>query len=402
MTIHLYYDDSYLTEFSGVVLEQRKLGEKNAVILDQTAFYPTSGGQPHDTGTLGPARVIEVEEDPSGVILHLVDGPVPLGSVLGRIDWERRFDHMQQHTGQHILSQAFIKVAQAATVSFHLGKETSTIDIELRQAASSLMEEAEDLATRIVFEDRLVKVLKVDRGGLAALGVRKESAREGEIRVIDVDGFDRSPCGGTHVRHTGEIGMIAILGYEHYKGGTRVEFACGGRALRILRTDHELLKELGKLYSSHPSELQRLTEKFFQERTALSRENAKLQDQIFDLEAQGLVNRADKTRRAILVCASFPGRTLESVKILAQKVAACPRAIAILAALQETAQLVVARNSEAAGDCGAAIKQAVARLGGKGGGKPEIAHAGGIAAAALDAWFQDLEAYFRSANQGGL
>ena len=399
MTIHLYYADSYLTEFAGIVLEQRKLGGKTMVTLDQTAFYPTSGGQPHDTGMLGSAHVVEVEEDPSGAILHVVDSPIQLGPVLGRIDWECRFDHMQQHTGQHILSQAFIKVAQAPTVSFHLGNETSTIDVELSQPTSSLMEQVEDLATRIVFEDRAVTVLTVDRQGLSALGIRKESSREGEIRVIDVEGFDRSPCGGTHVRRTGEIGMIAILGYERYKGGTRVEFAGGWRALRTLRNDHELLRELGKLYSSHPSDLQRLTEKLFQERAALSRQSAKLQDQILDLEAQDLVNRADKSRRALIVRASYPGRSLESVKVLAQKVAAHPRAIAILAAVQETAQLVVARNLEASGDCGAAIKQAAARLGGKGGGKPEIAQAGNIAAAALEAWFQELEAYFTNANQ---
>jgi len=399
MTIHLYYENSYLTEFSGIVLEQRKLGNKSAVTLDQTGFYPTSGGQPHDTGMLGSAQVVEVEEDPWGAILHVVDSYVPLGPVSGRIDWERRFDHMQQHTGQHILSQAFIKVAQAPTVSFHLGKETSTIDVELSQPTSSLMEQAEGLATQIIFEDRLVTVLTVDREGLSALGVRKESSREGEIRVIDVEGFDRSPCGGTHVRRTGEIGMIAILGFERYKGGTRVEFACGWRALRTLRRDHELLRELGKLYSSQPSDLQRLTEKLFQERAALSRDNAKLQDQILDLEAQDLVNRADKSRRALLVRATYPGRSLESVKVLAQKVAAHSRAIAILAAVQETAQVVAARNTDVAGDCGAAIKQAAARFGGKGGGKPEIAQAGSIAAAALDAWFQELEIYFTNANQ---
>jgi alanyl-tRNA synthetase len=196
--------------------------------------------------------------------------------------------------------------------------------------------------------------------------------------------------------------MIAIIGYERYKGGARIEFACGRRAQRILRTNNELLKELGRLYSSHPSDLRRLTEKLFQERAALSRENARLQDQVFDLEAQDLVSRADKTDRAIIVCASFPGRSLESIKILAQKVAARPRAIAVLAAVQETAQLVVAKNPGTAGDCGAAIKQAAARLGGKGGGRPEIAQAGGIAAAALDSWFGELKAYFTSASQAAL
>ncbi len=399
MTIHLYYDDSYLVEFSGVVRELRPRGERYVVILDRTAFYPTSGGQPHDTGTLGSARVVEVEADDSGGILHVVDTPVPPGPVQGRIDWARRFDHMQQHTGQHILSQAFVRVARAATVSFHLGNETSTIDIDLSEPDSSLIVEAENLACCTVFENRRVAVLKSDREGLGALGVRKESDREGEIRVIDVEGFDRSPCGGTHVRNTGETGLISILGYERYKGRTRVEFVCGGRVLRVFRTEHDLLRELGRLHSSAYVDLPRLTEKLLQERGSLLRENARLRDQIFDFEAQDLVNRADKTHVTTLVSASFPGRSLESVKILAQKVAARPRAVAILAAVQGTAQVVVARNPEAAGDCGAAVKQAAARLGGKGGGKPGIAQAGGIAAGALDAWVRELEEYFSNINR---
>ncbi len=402
MTIHLYYDDSYLTEFSAVVRERRDLGGRTAFVLDQTAFYPTSGGQPHDTGMLGPARVVAVEEDASGNILHFLEGQMPQDAVIGRIDWQRRFDHMQQHTGQHILSQACIGVAGAATVGFHLGKETSTIDIEVNEPTAALLAEVEDLSNRIVFEDRAVSVLTSDREGLGALGIRKESTREGEIRVIDVDGFDRSACGGTHVRRTGEIGIIAVLGCERYKGGSRLEFACGWRALRILRVDNGLLKELGRLYSSHPADLLRLTEKLLQERAALTREGARLQDQIFDLEAQDLLNRADKTDRAIIVRASFPGRSLESIKILAQKVAARPRAIAMLAAVQETAQLVVARNPEAAGNCSEAIKQAASRLGGKGGGRPEIAQAGGIAVTALESWFGELQVYFTSANQAAL
>ncbi len=399
MTIRIYYENSYLTEFTGVVRERRKVGENTALILDQTAFYPTSGGQPNDTGTLGSARVVAVEEDATGDILHLIDGTPPAGSLLGRIDWERRFDHMQQHTGQHILSQSYIRVAGADTVGFHLGKEASTIDIALSHPNPALSAEVEDLANQIVFENRPVNVLSVDRARLSDLGVRKESDREGTIRVVDVEGFDRSPCGGTHVRRTGEIGMIAVTGCEHYKGGTRIEFVCGWRALRRLRNDNELLKELGRLYSSHPTDLPRLTERLLQERTTLSRESARLQEQILDLEAQDLVNRADKTPRAIIVCARFPGRSLDTVKILAQKVVARPGTIAVMAAVQDTAQLVVARNPESAGDCAAAIRQAAVRLGGKGGGKPEMAQAGGIAAAALDSWFEELKTYFTSANR---
>ncbi len=234
MTERLYYADSYLTEFTAALVQQERRCDRVAVVLDKTAFYPASGGQPCDTGFLGDVAVVEVEESQSGAITHILASEVPAGSLRGRIDWDRRFDHMQQHSGQHILSQAFLKTAGAGTASFHLGRETSTIDIEVARPSAEEIAAAESLASGIVFEDRPISVLNVGRQRLGELGVRKESQREGEIRVIDIEGFDRSPCGGTHVRRTGEIGLIAILSWEHYKGMTRVEFVCGARSLRKL------------------------------------------------------------------------------------------------------------------------------------------------------------------------
>jgi len=394
MTIHLYYEDSYLTEFSATVVERRVRGDKHSAVLDRTAFYPTSGGQPYDTGKLGDARVTEVEEDENGMILHILESPVPLGPVSGRIDWTRRFDHMQQHTGQHILSQAFLQVVQAATVSFHLGEESCTIDIELAAPTADLMRAAEEEASRVVFEDRSVDVLNVDRSELAALGVRKESQREGILRVVDVAGYDRSPCGGTHVRRTGEIGLISVLDFERYKGGTRVEFACGRRVLGILRKDREVLKTLGKLHSAHPYELPRLMEKLQDERSALTRENSRLREQSSEMEALDLVNRTERTEGKALVKRRYSDRTLESVKLLAQKVAALPGAVAILGLEQNEAQIVVSRSADVTGNCGAAVKEIAARLGGRGGGRPEVAQAGGIPKGSLDAWLDALEHYF--------
>jgi alanyl-tRNA synthetase len=394
MTVHLYYHDSYLTEFTATVLEGRARGDKHAVVLDRTAFYPTSGGQPHDTGMLGSARVLEVEEDEDGFVLHILDSSLPQGPISGRIDWERRFDHMQQHTGQHILSQAFLKVAQAPTVSFHLGQESCTIDIELAQPDAALMQEAEEQASRVVFEDRPVHVLNVDRSELAALGVRKESQREGILRVIDVADFDRSPCGGTHVRRTGEIGMISVLDFERYKGGTRVEFACGTRVLRTLRKDHEVLKILGKFHSTHPYELPRLVEKLQEERSTLARENSRLEERILIMEAFELTNMAEGKGGKAFVKRRYSDRTIESVKLLAQKIAAIPGAVAILGLAQNGAQVVVAKSVDVPGNCGAAIKEIAARLGGKGGGRPELAQAGGIPESALDSWLDALEQHF--------
>jgi alanyl-tRNA synthetase len=395
MSTRLYYEDSYITEFDACVLEQLAAGGKPAVVLDQTAFYPTSGGQPCDTGRLGNARVEGVEEDEAGRILHVLDCLPDSNRVHGVVDWDRRFDHMQQHTGQHILSQAFLSAAQAATLSFHLGQETSTIDIDLVQAEPAVLADAEDIATGVVFKDRPIHILNVTREELGALGVRKESQRAGRIRVIDIDGYDRSPCGGTHVRRSGEIGLILILGSERYKGGTRVEFVCGGRALRAFRKDHETLRETGRLLSAHPHELPRLAEKILAERAGLLREKKHLEDQTLELEAQELAQHADKSSGVAAVCRRYGDRKIESLKVLAQKTASFPGTLAILFAVQDSAQVVVARSTDVPGDCGAVIRQLSGKFGGKGGGKPDLAQAGGIALAALEDWSHGIVEYFR-------
>jgi alanyl-tRNA synthetase len=397
MTKHLYYEDSYLTEFAANLVEHRLVEGKPAAVLDRTAFYPTSGGQPCDAGWLEGIRVESVEEDDSGIIVHMLAGPLgsSTAAVRGKVDWERRFDHMQQHTGQHILSQAFVAVAQAGTLSFHLGQEISTIDVDLAQPEASLLRTVEDLANRIVFEDRPVRTLNVTRQELDSLGIRKETQREGEIRVIEVENFDRSACGGTHVRRCGEIGLIMILGGERYKGGTRIEFVCGGRALHSFRKDHETIRSLGKLFSAHPHELPELCEKFLAERAALVREKKRLEEDILALEAQELIHGAEKINGLLAVRRNYGDRKIESLKILAQKVTAAPGMLAILSTVQDTAQLVVARSQDLAGDCGAAIKQMAAKLGGRGGGRPELAQAGSIAASALDEWVQGIVDLFK-------
>jgi alanyl-tRNA synthetase len=396
MTKHLYYDDSYRTEFSAKIQERVIIGGKPAVILDETIFYPESGGQPCDAGLLGGIRVERVEEDDSGNILHILSSPLDesIGTVTGTIDWDRRFDHMQQHTGQHVLSQAFIAVAGAATLSFHLGQETSTIDVSLPNATASILRKVEDLATRIGFEDRPVQVLNVPREELAALGIRKESRREGMIRVIDVDGFDRSACGGTHVRRTGEIGMIFILGNERYKGGTRIEFVCGYRALTEFRNDHATLGELSKLYSSTPHELPILCEKLQAEHSSLVRDKRKQEEELLAFEARDLVLGAKRTGALAVVRRIYPDRKIETLKILAQKAASHPGMVILLGASQDAAQIVVARSQDVGGDCGAIIREVTGKLGGRGGGRPELAQAGGIDAAALEAWMSEIAGRF--------
>jgi alanyl-tRNA synthetase len=395
MTERLYYSDSYLLEFTATVLEQEARGDKLVVALDRTAFYPVSGGQPCDTGTLGTAHVLEVEETASGSVLHVLDAPVPQGHVTGRVDRERRFDHMQQHSGQHVLSQAFLKTAGAGTASFHLGRETSTIDIEIARPSPEQIRAAETLATQTVFEDRPVTVINACREDLSSLGLRKESQRQGEVRVIDVEGFDRSPCGGTHVRRTGEIGLIAVLSWEHYKGMTRIEFVCGVRALKALRQARGLLDELSSQFSAHPLDLPRLAAKLLDERSQLQRENLRLAEGMLEIEALELLASADKSIRPIIVCRSYDRRDLESLKILVRKLTAGDGVVAMLGTLHDSAQIVVAKSADVPGDCGLAVRQAVAALGGKGGGKADMAQAGGVPGEQLSAWSAVIASHFR-------
>ena len=396
MTERLFHEDSFLREFTATVIETSQSEGRPAAVLDRTAFYATSGGQPHDTGQLGEARVLDVFEDETDRIVHVLDRELPRGPVSGRIDWERRFDHMQQHSGQHVLSQAFVQTAGAATVSFHLGRETSTIDLELESASDEAITAAESLASRIVFEDRPVTVLSARPEELAALGVRKQSDRQGELRVIDVEGFDRSPCGGTHVRTSGQIGLIGILGYERYKGGTRVEFVCGGRALHALRKDRDVCRQLARLYSAPPEELTHAADKILQERGALLKENARLKEELLESEARALVAEGTRISGNVFVRKVFEGRSLDAVKLLAQKIVQQGGDLALLGSAAPASQAVVARSARLGGDCGAAVKDANGRHGGKGGGRPELAQAGGLPPESLGPWLDSVEGYFRN------
>jgi len=234
VTERLYYTDPYTTEFDAHIVGAEAHEGRPAVVLDRTAFYPTSGGQPFDTGQLGGVAVVDVVDRDDGTILHVIERELQAGPVRGRIDWTRRFEHMQQHTGQHVLSAAFERVVGARTESFHLGSVSSTIDLG-RMVSAGEIDRAEDEANRVVWEDRPVTIRFADAEEAAKLPLRKEPARTGRLRLIDVENFDISACGGTHVARTGAIGMIAIAGSERVRGGTRVEFLCGVRALRGYR-----------------------------------------------------------------------------------------------------------------------------------------------------------------------
>src|SRR5208282_3212729 len=301
-TERLYYTNCYLKEFSARVIRTDSDPRGARVYLDRTAFYPESGGQPSDRGTLAGMPVIDVTDEGDEIAHLLADEPA-FKPVQGSIDWERRFDHMQQHTGQHILSAAFERVGSYKTVSFHLGTEGATIDLDSDRVGTQQIEAAEELANRVVFENRPVQISFRPAAEAEQLELRKPTFREGDIRLVEVEGFDLSACGGTHVSRTGGVGIISLRKVERAKGLTRVEFVCGGRALRRARQDFAILSEAARLFSTGMENVPELITKQAQDLRDVGRSLQKLVEDLAELEAAQLWQQApEKTGVRVVQC----------------------------------------------------------------------------------------------------
>jgi alanyl-tRNA synthetase len=385
MTTRLYYQEPYKTTFEAVVTACETAGDRPQVLLDQTAFYPTSGGQPFDIGTLGDAQVVDVIERDDGEIAHVVDRTLEVGArVSGSVDWPRRFDHMQQHTGQHVLSAAFDRRFNARTESFHLGTTTSTIDLG-REVAVNEIAAAEEEANRIVWEDRPVAIRFATVEEAASLPLRKEPVRGGPLRLIDIEDFDLSACGGTHVARTGAIGLIAIAGAEKFRSGTRVEFLCGGRALVRFRAWRDAFAATQKYLSVAPSELAAGVERLQSDAKTLQRTIRGLQEQLAVHEASALVARGEHAGDRVIVVEALDGWDAAGLKSLAAAASAAePRSAIALFTSTSPALVVIARGKEGRVDAAAVLKALTGRFGGRGGGKPDLARGGGLIGAAAN------------------
>jgi alanyl-tRNA synthetase len=377
VTERLYYHDAYLATFQATVLERADDGRR--LYLDRTAFYPTSGGQPHDTGRLGGVEVVDVVDEGER-IAHLVAAPVPAGSVRGEVDWARRFDHMQQHTGQHLLSAVVEDLYGFHTVSVHFGQDASTLDLDTPAITPEQVTAAETRANLVVTQNRPVSIGFEDAA--AAAGLRKPSDRTGPLRIVTILELDRSACGGTHVRATGEIGAILIRKVERVRKAVRLEFLCGMRAVRRARADQELLARLAAQYSAAQDELPALVEA----------QRAELKDAVAgrrEAEAQ-----LDRYRAAELYAGAAPDaaglrrivvreeRGMDRLRGLAQAVAALPRAVFVGVAASPPG-LLVAASEDSGRDAGAMLRSALAPAGGRGGGTPRLAQ-GTVGADALE------------------
>jgi alanyl-tRNA synthetase len=379
MTNRLYYDDSYLRAFESVVSRVEPRDGFQAIWLHDTGFYPTSGGQPFDTGTLNGATVLGVEVDAAGDVMHLVQSSTSFEvgrRVEGAVNWSRRFDHMQQHTGQHLLSAAFDRLFGVTTLSFHLGAQQSTIDLS-RDMTSLEMTSAEDEANRVVWEDRAVTIRYAPAADAQQLPLRKEPAQHDILRLIDVEGFDLSACGGTHVSRTGAVGLIAVDGSERWKGGVRLSFVCGGRALSRFRELRDSSRAATRLLSVLPGELPAAIERMQSEGRDQRRRLLDLRTELAAYRVETLVQTARETPQGRLILHTADDDA-NGLKALALSATARPGVIAVITSRSTPALVVVARSRDLALSAQEIVGLLINRFGGRGGGKPDLAQAGGL------------------------
>lgn len=384
MTERLYYTDSYLTEFRARVVER---SEGNRVYLDRSAFYPTSGGQPFDTGFIAGVPVVDVVDEGER-IAHLVASPVDSGEVDCRVDWRRRFDHMQQHTGQHLLSAVLAELFGIATVSVHFGAASSTIDVNAPALSADQVRAAELRANERVFENLPVSVVFADSA--AELDLRKASTRAGKLRVVSIEGLDRSACGGTHVRATGEIGPVLLRKLDKVRGATRVEFLCGLRAARRARADFEALSQIAQTLSAPLDDAPALVTSRMEALQTSEKDRRRLEEELGAAQGRELyqATAADSQgiRRAIK---RLPSGALDPLRAIAQAFCLEPRAV-FIGAVEQPPAILLAASPDSGIDAGKVLKTALTEAGGRGGGTPRMAQGSAPSAAALEKAIQAI------------
>jgi len=380
-TRRLYYDDSFQDNFTAHVLSCQPLSDIVAshdtscwgVLLDQTHLYPTSGGQPSDLGKLGEANVLDVRELENDEVLHVVDRPVRTGRIDGCIHWPRRFDHMQQHTGQHLLSAVLQERFGLPTVSFHLGESVSTIDLRGPQPSPQVLEGAGRAANAVVFEDRDITVRYGTAEQFVGMGARKQVERTGTLRAIEIAGIDLQPCGGTHLRRTGQIGTILLCGCTKIRQDWRVEFLCGHRAEARARKDFELIARVAAQLKCATHDLDTSVERLLAERETAAKNLKTLLPRLADVEAASrLESLAVSPGGGRTIVEVLEGVVPEYLQFYATALARSEKVVALLA-VQETGALLFAQHPAAGHNMNALLRKVLDQFGGKGGGSKDFA-----------------------------
>ncbi len=394
MTDRLYYHDSFLYDFDAEVRDYTD-SPRPAVILDRTAFYPTSGGQVFDTGAItfdnAKFKVTEVADTEDGRVVHYLETPAkqikPGNRVHGQVDAARRRDHMQQHSGQHVLSAAFLRLYNMPTVSFHMADDYCSIDLDTPTLSGGQIESAERLANEIILENRPVDVRFVTRDEAASLGLRKLPPTErDEFRLIDIRDFDVCACGGTHVAQTGQIASVLLRKTEKVRQGIRVEFVAGQRAVSTARRDFTTLTEAAALFSAHIYDVPQQARKSLDEIKSLRKQREQSLEELAAAQAAALLAETTEAGGRKVVVRTFADRELAFIKLLAQKLTRlAPNAVALLATTSPQPSLVFAQSSGQPFDMGALLKETMAKLGGRGGGSKDMAQGGAPAADGIEA-----------------
>lgn len=383
MTTRLYFQDSYIKRFDALVLERLEMDGHPAIILDKTAFYPSGGGQPHDTGKLQKVDVLSVvRRGDDGQIAHILADEIADTSVRGEIDWERRFDHMQHHTGQHLLSQSFQQLAGHTTIGFHLGAEYCTLDLDSHDIDDNLLKKVEQFSNRVIWENRPIRSRMVDHEEAALLTFRSRSRLDEEkIRLVEIADFDLTACGGTHVSRTGEIGLIKIIRRNRGRKGARIEFLCGGRAVSDYSRKNNIISILSTQLTTSQEELNNSVASMRADNRGFRRKIKNQEKRLIELEVEDLYSKGHQRDGILVVRAIFsdrdPGQMLRIAKLVAQK----PLTACLLGLAGKKSLLVFARSTDVKGNMKELIGLALGDLGNaSGGGTPELAQGGGPSA----------------------
>ncbi|MEZ4834469.1 MAG: DHHA1 domain-containing protein [Caldilineaceae bacterium] len=366
--------------------QSRAINGHSAVALDRSFFYPTSGGQPHDLGTLNGVPVIDVQVDDDGVVWHVLGQAALENPVLGEIDWQRRYDHMQQHSGQHLLSQAFFHKLGLETVSVHFGDDDSTLDLDVEDLNAEQLAAVEDFANAVIWENRPIRHYWVTDAELDQIPLRRPPKVTGRIRIVEIEQFDWSACGGTHVRATGEIGAIALLRTEKMRRQTRVHFLCGGRVLEDYRQRRAVLGEIASLLDTHYENAPELVEKLQAQNRDLDRQLRGQQEELIAFRARALLESARQVGKVRLVAQAMRGLDPSALKVLASTLQAEPRTVALLCCESNgKGTAIFARAADVELNVGQLLRDVLSQFGGGGGGRPDFAQGGGMSAEALEA-----------------
>lgn len=382
MSARLYYTDSYICQFQAQIIERVQHKNRLAVVLDKSYFYPTSGGQPADRGVLNGTAVLDVSIRPEdGAVLHWMAGELHGDAVTAEIDWPRRFDHMQQHTGQHILSQGFIQVAEAQTVSFHLSDNSVTIDLDTTSLTPAQVNYVEQLANQVVWENRPIEARFVTLEEAQQLPLRKLPPVEyGRIRLVDIANFDLTACGGTHVSRTGGVGLIKIVKIERRNEQARVEFRCGGRALQDYQQKNDVTNTLAAQLTTGIPDLVNGVARLQEENKQAQRLIKKQQAELLQKTAENLLQNGRHLGQTLLICHVMTEGDAAQLRLLANLLTAQNGVVGLLGLAGAKSQLLFCRSADAPGQMNQLLKPALELLGGNGGGNALMAQGGGQSA----------------------